>query len=585
MRVGWRPLLVLPFLAFSGYELKTRDTLKPDTFWACRKTATRLEAAKHIHGAFTRVGYDPSSFICVRGGSVTTSKTGVVTIVMVCAASTAGAQQPITLAEATARALQRNIDIRIDREAVNTADARELRAQGSYDFELKADVSERHHLDPIVTLFSGAPPGEVTPSNTDVSSSVSLNKLFTSGATATASASVARNMTDSFFTLFAPAYLTSIGVQARQPLGRNRATDQARTQLRVTALNKQKSRADLQQQVLNVVASVEQAYWTLVAARREEEVRRDSVTLAEQQRADTQARIDARTAAPLDIAQPIAEVERRRGDYFAARESVVRAEHVLKLLMTDDPADPVWNQTLEPSEPVNAEPMKVDIQRALSDAMAHRPELVSLGADVSAAEAQTALARDALKVQVDLVGGYNMRGLAGTHNPETVTFPGVISPFPEILSGALGTSYGALFNQRFADASIGVSVDVPIGRRTAHGDLGAAEASQRQASLQVSKMRARIVADVLDAATALDTAISRIQAARAGLDAANTQLMAEQLRFTAGTSTNFLVLTRQNDLQQAQLTEISAATQYRRALTEFARATGMLLTDRNITVK
>jgi outer membrane protein TolC len=108
---------------------------------------------------------------------------------------------------------------------------------------------------------------------------------------------------------------------------------------------------------------------------------------------------------------------------------------------------------------------------------------------------------------------------------------------------------------------------------------------QRQASLQLAKMRERITVDVLDAASALDTAVSRMQAARAGLEAANTQLMAEQTRFTAGASTNFVVLTRQNDLEQAQLTEISAATQYRRALTELSRATGMLLTERNITVK
>jgi outer membrane protein TolC len=309
------------------------------------------------------------------------------------------------------------------------------------------------------------------------------------------------------------------------------------------------------------------------------------VALAERQRADTQARIDARTAATLDIAQPIAEVERRRGDYLAARENVMRAERTLKLLMTDDPADPIWNQTLEPSAPADAQPTTVDIQRGLANAMMHRPELASLGADVSAAEAQIALAKDALKPQVDIVGGYNMRGLAGTHNIETVTFPGVISPFPEILAGALGTSYNALFHQRFADASIGVTVEVPLGRRAAHGDLGVAQGQQRQASLQLLKIRERIAVDVLDAATAIDTAVSRMQAARAGLEAANTQLTSEQLRFNAGASTNFLVLTRQNDLEQAQLTEISAATQYQRALTEFARATGMLLTERNITVK
>jgi len=506
-------------------------------------------------------------------------------IAVVCAASIGYAQQNITLADATARALERNIEIRVEREAVNAAAARELRAQGSYDLGLKVDASERHHLDPNVTLFSGAPIGDLTPSNTDFNSSVSVNQLFKSGATASAGASVGRDMTNSFFTLFAPAYFTTLGIQARQPLGRNREIDSARTQLRITALGKQKSAAELQQQVQNVVAAVEQAYWTLVAAQREETVRRDAISLAEQQRADTQIRINARTAAELDIAQPIAEVERRRGEYFASHESVVRAERTLKLLITDDPADPIWNQTLVPAFQFSVEPQDIDIRRALADAMVNRPELKSLGADLSTAEAQTLLAKDALKWQVDVVGGYQMRGLAGTHNPQTVSFPGVITPFPEVLEGGIWTSYDALFKQKFLDASIGVSVEVPLGHRTAHGDLGVAQANERQASLQIQRTRQLITVDVLDAATALETAVSRVQAARAGLEAANTQLTAEQVRYTAGASTNFVVLTRQNDLEQAQLTEISAATQYQRALTEFARATGMLLNQRNITVK
>jgi outer membrane protein TolC len=178
-----------------------------------------------------------------------------------------------------------------------------------------------------------------------------------------------------------------------------------------------------------------------------------------------------------------------------------------------------------------------------------------------------------------------MRGLAGTHNPETVSFPGVITPFPDVLGGALGTSYHSLFTQTFPDASIGVTVSMPFGNHSAKGDYGAAEAERRQTALQLTRQRDQIVVDVLDSASALETAKSRIQAARAGLDAANTQLMAEQARFAAGASTNFLVLTRQNDLEQAQLTEISALTEYRRALTEFSRSTGMLLTERGISIK
>src|SRR5262249_26336178 len=154
----------------------------------------------------------------------------------------------------------------------------------------------------------------------------------------------------------------------------------------------------------------------------EVQVRRDAVMLAEQQRADTQARIDARTAAALDIAQPTAEIERRRGDLFAAQESALRAERTLKLLMTDDPEDPIWSQTLAPVNPPDVEDRTIDVQMAVRDAMAHRPELASLGADVSAAEARTRLAKDALKAQVDVVGGYTMRGLAGSQNPDTAMF-------------------------------------------------------------------------------------------------------------------------------------------------------------------
>ena len=512
-------------------------------------------------------------------------KSGLVMMAALCVATAADAQQPLTLSDATARALQRNTDIRIERERVTAAEAREAGAFGSYDFRLKVDASERHHRDPITTLFSGAPVGEVSPSNNDFSSSVSVSRLFKSGATATGTASVARDVTNGVFTLFVPAYLTSLGVQVRQPLFKNRETDTARTQLTITALDRQKSNAVLQQQVLDVVAAVEKAYWVLVAARREVEVRTNSVTLAERQRTDTQTRIDARAAAALDIAQPTAEVERRRGDFFAAQENAARAERALKLLMTDDPGDPIWSQTLTPADRVDVERRPVDIQRALSDAVTRRPELAALAADVSATEAQAVLAKDALRPQVDIVASYASRGLAGDRNPNVIAFGGVPTIFPDALSGGLATSYNTLFNTRFQDASIGISVDVPLGRRSAKGEIGAAQAQQRQASLRLAQARDRVAVDVLNAATALETAAARIQSARAGLDAANTQLRAEQDRFDAGASTNFFVLTRQTDLALAQLAEISALADYRKAMTDFARATGTLLSDRGITVK
>jgi hypothetical protein len=64
---------------------------------------------------------------------------------------------------------------------------------------------------------------------------------------------------------------------------------------------------------------------------------------------------------------------------------------------------------------------------------------------------------------------------------------------------------------------------------------------------------------------ALEAAHRRIEAARSGLSAAETQLYAEQERFNVGLSTNFLVLTRQNELTVARVTLTEALTAYRQA--------------------
>ena len=90
---------------------------------------------------------------------------------------------------------------------------------------------------------------------------------------------------------------------------------------------------------------------------------------------------------------------------------------------------------------------------------------------------------------------------------------------------------------------------------------------------------------MLDAAAAVRTAYQRFEAAQAESESARVQLDAERDRFAVGLSTNFLVLTRQNDLARARLDEISARTDYRIARAELARSTGSLLRDRAIEIE
>ncbi|MDL2717919.1 MAG: TolC family protein [Acidobacteriota bacterium] len=494
---------------------------------------------------------------------------------------------PLSLADATARALARNHEIAFERDAFRITDAVVLRSEGSYDPSFRLDARYRSHTDPVNSLLSGAPAGEISPSAEGFSTSASIGQLLPTGATVNVSASGSRDLTNSFFTVLSPAWSTSIGIDVRQPLLQGLSLDPARRALRIARIDRERGSASLRRVVTEAVASVERAYWSLVAARRDVLVREASVRLAGDQRDDTKTKIEVGTLAESEIAQPIAELERRKGDLYASQESARRAELLLKLLLLDDENDPLWNQRLLPADRPETDLRRVDLAAALKEADARRPEIAEASARVAERDVDVAFAKSRILPQVDLVASYGRRGLAGDLNPNapSIGFTGQPVAVPDALNGGLGRSLGTIGEGRFPDASIGVSVGVPILNRVARGDTAIAKAQKSQAVTSLSQQRQRVAVDVRNAALTLETAAARIEAAKAGREAAETQLRAEQERYGVGLSTNFFVLTRQNDLAQASLTETAALTDYRKALTDFARSTGVLLDERRIEIK
>jgi outer membrane protein len=494
---------------------------------------------------------------------------------------------PLSLADATVRALARNNDIALERDSFRITDATTLRAKGSYDPSFHLDARYRNHTDPVNSLLSGAPAGEIASSTEGLSTSASVGQLLPTGGTVNVTAAASRDLTNSIFTILSPAWSTAFGIDLRQPLLQGLSVDPARRALRIARLDRERGAAALRSTVADAVAAVERAYWSLVAARRDIAVREASVGLAAEQRDDTKTKIDVGTLPESDIAQPLAELERRKGDLYASQESLRRAELILKLLILNDAEDPLWNQSIVPTDEAETETRRIDVQAALVELDAKRPEIAVAKSRLREREVDAEFARSRILPQVDLVASYGRRGLAGDLNPNAPALGFIGQPVvvPDALNGGLGRSLGTVGEGRFPDASIGVSVTVPILNRVARGDVAVANAQKSQAQTTLSQQRQRAAVEVRNAAVTLETAAARIGAARAGREAAETQLRAEKERYGVGLSTNFFVLTRQNDLAQAALTEIAALTDYRKALTDFARAAGTLLDERRIEIR
>lgn len=501
------------------------------------------------------------------------------------AAGAAAAQEeriPLTLEDAVARALEKNETLRIERTAVDAAEAGILGAEGAYDPLLGLDAGYSRTTPPVNSAFSGAPAGELAPTDEVAELGASLMQLLPSGGAVTVRAGSGRTETDGAFGLLSPAYDSQLGVELRQPLLRGRAIDPVRLRIRVAGTERDRAVSSLRREVLSTVADVERAYWTLVAARRAVEVQEEAVGLAGEQLDQTQIRIEGGAAPETEIAQPRAELERRRGDLLATRELVARAENELKLLILSDEDTDLWGAHFAPVEEVELEPVPVDVPAAMAEALESRPELHAAAAVVERRRAETAFAENGVLPALDLVASYDRFGLAGSRNPAAAPVPGLPSDVPGGLEGNLGDSLSQLGDGDFEDARVALVFAYPIGNRTARAEARIAADTERQAELDLARARKAVRAEVLDAAAALETAEQRIDAARAAREAAEVQWTAERERYAVGLSTNFLVLTRQNDLASARLAEIEALTDYRAARTEMARATGSLLTDRGI---
>jgi outer membrane protein TolC len=492
-------------------------------------------------------------------------------------------EHELTLDEAILRALDKNTSIRVEREGLVTAKAAQKGARSIYEPFVTIDTGWRKTKEPINSTFSGAPAGDTGPRFKSFDTLVTIEQNLPSGGTATVRASGVRATSNNAFALLSPSYATRFGIELRQPLWPS--VEATRSGIRVAAADRDRAEASLEREIADTVTAVERAYWVLNAARREVGVREAAVKLADEQLGQTRIRLEQGVAAEAEVAQPRAELERRRGEELAAREAVARAESALKVLILDDGDAELWTAPLVPKDDAEVKAEDVDTAGWMEKALASRAEIRAAQAFVERRKVEAALARDRTRPTLDAIVSYDIYGLAGVKNPAVAGFGGTPVVLAPDVEGGWGRSIGNLTDRDSSNTRIGILFEMPIGNRKAKAAAAAAESAQRQAEAQLSAARQAVRAEVLEAAATLDTAGQRIAAARAAREAAEVQLSAERDRFEAGLSTNFLVLTRQNDLSRARLDEIASVHDYLTARTTVARATGSLLAERKIEIE
>jgi outer membrane protein TolC len=327
------------------------------------------------------------------------------------------------------------------------------------------------------------------------------------------------------------------------------------------------------------ITTVEQAYWDLVYARANLQVKKESRDLAQELYRITKIKIDVGSQAPIDIVQTEAGVAQRELDIITANQAVGDSEDRLKRLLNFATAGR-WNDRIIPTDEVRVQTMPVDVDAGVQQALQVRPEVRTAIFLASNARINYDFAHNQLLPQLDLNAQYGYAGLGGpfhvldaNNNPTGVVIPG---DYNDAL-----TQIG---NRDFHNWTVGVTFSYPILNRTAKGAAGVARWTLQGALASLEQVRQNVTVEVRNAARAIETARESIAASAKARELQERNVDAAKKKYDNGLITAFEVLSVQNDLATARSAELQALTQYRDAMVAYHRAIGDILAWKDVQV-
>jgi len=532
---------------------------------------------------------------------------------------------PLSMNDAIKRALENNNDIEVARDDVRFAETQLRALEGIFDpiFALTPQYDKR--ISPQQSQLGGGSGTSGTLSTTTWSVNPSVQKQFgRGGGSYFLQFSNSHTNTSNTFSLLNPFYSSNLSLQFTQPLLKNRSIDNNRRQIRIQRKRLDQSDADFRQRTIEVITRVQQAYWELVFALRDQQNNVANLNLSRESLRNVEAQIAAGAKAPLERAEVQTELANRETALYSAIQAVSIAENNLKILIFKTPSNPEWSAQLTPTDTPQFDTNPVNLPDALKAARDNRPELRRLRLQNDINDIDLTYFKNQTKPLIDLVGTVALTGLAG-NSLATVVPPGTTQPIivgdpltnpsafllneiqniqraqglpvatvplgvvqSNIVNPSLVGGYGQtlqnLFGGKTRNVTLGVTIQFPFKNKTAEANLAGARIQKEQLQASMRSQEQIIEVDVRNSAQAVESARQRVLSAREARTNAEMQLEGEQRLYQVGRSTTFLLFQRENALANARASELRAETDYNKALADLQRATSTTLRANNVVV-
>lgn len=336
--------------------------------------------------------------------------------------------------------------------------------------------------------------------------------------------------------------------------------------IRVAKRNETAAVDTFRSQLGDLVTSVLNLYWDLVADDEALKARQRALDIAQKFFEDTRNEINIGVLARIELPRAAAELASRRQDLTIAQATVRQQEIVLKDALTREP-DPV----VDAAEIVPVDSIRVPasdnlptLRELVARAMANRPDVAVAKIRDETADISAIGTANGLLPQAQAFGQAYDVGVAG--------------------AGQLSSAFGQVFRRDFPNQRAGIQAFGNIGNHVAQADYGIEQLQLRQSVLSGQRDNNAIVVAISNQMIAVRQARARYSAA---VDTRNLQeqlLTAEQNKFSFGTSTISELIVAQRALVNAQTAEVQALASFQRARVSLDQVLGETLEVNHVSV-
>lgn len=346
-------------------------------------------------------------------------------------------------------------------------------------------------------------------------------------------------------------YGTTLGASLRQPLLEGFGASYTTRLVRQSRVGVDRADLSARAQEQSTISQAAQAYWVWAYTVEALTIAGDAEMTAKEALRVGGLREEAGTIAPIELVRLQASEVSARTQRVDAEHAVVRARHAVELVTGTALASDA-----RPASQLGAPASVVDEGAAVAAALANNPELAVLRLLRDEAAASVGDARHTLRPQLDATAATGI----------------------ETNKDTLGSSLsGIVDGDGYPSLSLGADFSMPLGNRSARGQVDAATADLHVAELQVAETESLIRAQVAEAVLSVQSAAQKVELADANERLQKALLGAEEAKIEAGGSIEQDLLQVRTAYASARAEAFRTRTDLRVAEVELARLQGALI--------